>query len=270
MKSKTIAVILAFFLGMFGAHRFYLGQKTLGFLYVVLFFIFGISFIIALIDVLGFLFMSRERFDYLYNKKYYDLDYQQYLKRRQAFDKSAGPPKKDIPGNFHRKRVTNPQEGISQLKINGKSLFKNYEFEEAVEVFEQVLAYNSHDAAVHFNLACCFSILENRDRALRHIALAVENGFDNFERIDNHPSLAWIRIQEEWVEFKESKYRLKPVSVENAVQKENSEDNDDSVETDMQLPPNDKLLVKLKKLKDLRDRGLISDVEFVSEKKKIL
>ena len=269
MKSKTIAIILAFFLGMFGAHRFYLGQKKLGFLYFVLFFIFFISVIVSLIDVLGFLFMSRERFDYLYNKKYFDLDYQQYLKRRQAYY-TSGAPKKQPASNLPRKKVTNPQDGIRQLKIKGKNLFKNYEFEEAVEVFEQVLAYNSHDAAVHFNLACCFSILENKERAMRHVSLAVEYGFDKFEKIDTHASLAWLRIQEEWVDFKKRKYRLSPVEVEGT--KDEIEENK-NIEGDVEglkLPANDKLLVKLKKLKDLRDRGIISDGEFINEKKKIL
>ena len=269
MKSKTIAILLAFFLGMFGAHRFYLGQKTLGFLYIVLSFVFGISLIIALIDVLGFLFMSRERFDYLYNKKYFDLDYQQYLKNRQKYY-TSGAPKKETASNLPRKKVTNPQDGIRQLKIKGKNLFKNYEFEEAVEVFEQVLAYNSHDAAVHFNLACCFSILEKEERGMRHISLAVEYGFDKFDKIDTHPSLAWLRIQDEWVDFKKRKYRLKPVDVED--KKEEIEENH-IIEGDaegLKLPTNDKLLVKLKKLKDLRDRGLISDGEFIYEKKKIL
>ncbi len=269
MKSKTIAILLAFFLGIFGAHRFYLGQKTLGFLYIVLFFVFGISFIIALIDVLGFLFMSRERFDYLYNKKYFEQDYQQYLKRRQAYY-TSGAPKKQTGSNLPRKKVTNAQDGIRQLKIKGKNLFKNYEFEEAVEVFEQVLAYNSHDAAVHFNLACCFSILEKKERALRHISLAVEYGFDKFEKIDTHPSLAWLRIQEEWVDFNKRKYKLKPVCEEVSDKGGEESKNTETHGEGLELPANDKLLVKLKKLKDLRDRGMISDGEFINEKKKIL
>lgn len=34
MKNKAIAAILAWLLGGFGAHKFYLGQKGLGFLYL--------------------------------------------------------------------------------------------------------------------------------------------------------------------------------------------------------------------------------------------
>ncbi len=33
-RSQSVAILLAFFLGMFGVHRFYTGHKTLGFLYL--------------------------------------------------------------------------------------------------------------------------------------------------------------------------------------------------------------------------------------------
>jgi len=271
MRSKGLTTILALFFGFIGVHRFYLGQRFLGILYIVLFFVFGLSLIISLIDVLGFLFMSRERFDYLYNRKYFESDYLDFLKKRENLYKS-GPPVKEKAKNIPRKRVTNPQEGIRQLKAQGKLLFSNYEYEEAVEVFEQVLAFNSRDAAIHFNLACCFSLLENKERALRHLALAIETGFDNFEKLQNHPALAWIRIQEEWKEFKEKDYKLAPPAI-----KEKSAESDfeidvskKSMEDELNIPEGDKLLVKLKKLKDLRDRGLISDNEFIDEKKKIL
>jgi TM2 domain-containing membrane protein YozV len=48
-KDSTVAVLLCFFLGGFGAHRFYMGQVGLGVLYVVFVWTF-IPALIALIE----------------------------------------------------------------------------------------------------------------------------------------------------------------------------------------------------------------------------
>ncbi|MEO0775861.1 MAG: TM2 domain-containing protein, partial [Bacteroidota bacterium] len=65
MKDKTIAAVLALFLGYFGAHRFYLRQTGLGILYFFLAFT-GISFLLSFIDFFRFLFMDQQRFDFAY------------------------------------------------------------------------------------------------------------------------------------------------------------------------------------------------------------
>ncbi len=69
MKSKTTTVILAFFLGGFGVHRFYLGQTGKGFMYL-LFCWTLIPALIAFIDFFGFIFMSDTTFNNKYNMNY--------------------------------------------------------------------------------------------------------------------------------------------------------------------------------------------------------
>lgn len=66
MKSKSTTVILAFFLGGLGIHRFYLGQTGLGIAYL-LFSWTLIPGLIAFIDFIGFLCMSDEKFNRKYN-----------------------------------------------------------------------------------------------------------------------------------------------------------------------------------------------------------
>ncbi|OON38451.1 hypothetical protein BTJ39_18540 [Izhakiella australiensis] len=60
-KSKIAAALLAFFLGGFGVHKFYLGQVGLGILYL-LFFWTAIPAIIAFIEFIIYLCMSDEKF----------------------------------------------------------------------------------------------------------------------------------------------------------------------------------------------------------------
>lgn len=67
MKNKTTAAILAFFLGGFGVHRFYLGQAGLGLAYLLFCWTF-IPAIIAIVDFIIFLTMSDEAFNMKYNK----------------------------------------------------------------------------------------------------------------------------------------------------------------------------------------------------------
>ena len=65
-KSKITAAVLAFFLGAFGGHKFYLGQIGLGFLYLIFCWTF-IPGIVAFIEGIYFLTMSDEAFA----RKYY-------------------------------------------------------------------------------------------------------------------------------------------------------------------------------------------------------
>ena len=69
MKNKGTVIILALLLGGFGIHRMYLNQTGKGMLYLLFFWTF-IPGIIAFIEVFYFAFMSEEKFDETYNKKF--------------------------------------------------------------------------------------------------------------------------------------------------------------------------------------------------------
>jgi len=60
-KSRVAAIILAFFLGGFGVHKFYLGRVAAGILYLLFFWTF-IPSIIAFIEAIIYLTMSDEAF----------------------------------------------------------------------------------------------------------------------------------------------------------------------------------------------------------------
>lgn len=74
MKTKLVAALLAFFLGMFGIHKFYLKQNTAGIIYLVTTLVGWILVIpiivlsiVVLVDFVMILVMSEEDFNKKYN-----------------------------------------------------------------------------------------------------------------------------------------------------------------------------------------------------------
>jgi TM2 domain-containing membrane protein YozV len=290
MKDKNVAGILAFFFGIFGVHRFYLGQTGLGILYLVFFWTF-IPAIIGFIDALVFLSMGRDDFDYKYNRqkiypdhRRYDTDFSREDRRRfrdeqrvlreqrrrqqqvRDYSENAQPQRKNTtPPSVRR---NNP------YKASGIQKYKEYDFEGAIEDFKKALAINPTDIAVHFNLACSYSLNEEKENAFFHLNKAVELGFVDFKKIQDHDALAYLRIQDEFDIFKANGYRLNVAPSPQAppVMSNPSEQK----ETTPPGPPEDllnqsnALLEQIKRLGELREKGLLTDTEFEAQKRKLL
>ena len=80
MKDKTVAGVLAFCIGGFGIHRFYLGNILLGFFYLMFFWTL-IPAIVSVGEAIYFLSMKKEKFDALYNPEHFNSpDYQRPIK----------------------------------------------------------------------------------------------------------------------------------------------------------------------------------------------
>ena len=65
-KSKTVAGLLAIFLGWIGIHKFYLGRIGWGIVYI-LFCWTGIPFLVSLVEGIIYFSMNGKDFDYKYN-----------------------------------------------------------------------------------------------------------------------------------------------------------------------------------------------------------
>ncbi len=297
MKDKNIAAVLAFFLGSFGIHRFYLGQVTLGIVYCLLAMT-GISSILGFIDAIILFSMPQEKFDGKYNwRELYKnssdkpRDWQQRMEQR--YDQRKKSEERDLV--FEERRRQNEErererqmlaresmlqqeerkakmEELAKLKTDGVQKFKDFDYDDAIALFQKVLAINEKDVATHFNLACAYSLNEETQKAIYHLDRAVANGFNDFEKIKTHEALAYVRIQDEFYAFAENNFRLvtkdaPPEKEEIAVEQPLALA---SPKPDLlQSKPAD-LLDQLQKLGDLKNKGILTEEEFQREKQKLL
>lgn len=282
MKNKIVAGVLALTFGGIGVHQFYLGKTTKGIFYAVFFWTF-IPTILAIVDAIIILSMDDRQFDEKYNWKYLDEYYRNldsdYDRRRYEEQRrwelkeerrnqrrQPAPPPRETPASvedwrreraLQKQRKTTPKSSAkpsNPYRESGIQKFKAYDFEGAIEDFEKALDIDPQDVASHFNLACAYSITEEKAEAFFHLDRAVKYGFKDFERIRTHDALAFLRIQDEFHDFQSNTFRLSSKS--------------ESVEKN--LNENGDLLDQLQKLAELRDKGLLTNEEFTIQKKRLL
>ncbi|MFK7809571.1 MAG: tetratricopeptide repeat protein [Saprospiraceae bacterium] len=166
-----------------------------------------------------------------------------YERQREPVRQRQAPPARRKP---KRAPKNNP------FRSSGLAKFKDFDYDGAIEDFTKALQINNEDIAVHFNLACAYSLTEQKDKSMYHIDRAVALGFKDFEKIRTHDALAYLRIQDEYEGFEKSGFRLTGA-------KAGSRSAGDTA-----------LLDQLAKLAELREKGLLTEEEFVIQKKKLL
>jgi len=148
-----------------------------------------------------------------------------------------------------------PKPKSNPFKNSGIEKYKDYDYEGAIEDFDKALQINPKDIAVHFNLACAYSLTEQKDKAFEHLDKATALGFSDFGKIKTHDALAYLRIQDEFEDFEKNRYRIG--------QKTSGNNPGNILESQ-------NLLEQLKKLAELREQGLLTEEEFTVQKKRLL
>lgn len=267
-RSRVTAGIISLFLGSFGVQKFYLRQNGLGVLMIMILFLstFKVLPFLAILGVIEgamLLNMSDQDFDRKYNRYASKNRRDDYLEQRRErqIQKNRGRRSRErtVAPAQNRKAIAK----ANPFKTSGIKKYKDYDLEGAIEDFSRGLDINQNDTALHFNIACAYSLTEQKDKAYYHLSKAVALGFKEFELINTKDDLAYVRIQPEFEEFKNNGYKLAGrtgrVSSPRAQQKD-----EDLVITD------DVLLSQLNKLAELRKKGLLSQEEFNLERKKLL
>lgn len=277
MKEKNVAGILALFLGGLGVHRFYLGQTGLGIFYLI-FCWFPVIWIVGLIDAIAFFSMDQEVFDRKYNRQFErksdtDFDRREYRRRTREDQREDRADKR-----FERRYDTQPQRPPQRqyqrpqarpprsnpYKASGIKKYKDYDYDGAIEDFIKALDIEPNDVATHFNLACAYSLNEEPGKAFFHLDRAVANGFNDFQRIKEHDALAFVRIQPEFKAFAQNNFRLQQQGAATETPAAKMEEKEEVLEEQPDL------LEQLRRLGELREKGLLTEEEFTSQKRKLL
>jgi TM2 domain-containing membrane protein YozV len=280
VKNKVTAAILAFFLGGFGVHRFYLGQVGKGVLYL-LFCWTPIPWIIAFIDSIVFLATSEKSFNFKYNQDYIHQLYPSpqaaptvvihqhgYQASRQGFSQSIPPAQNQRQQEYQRRQQANQHNKTTQqqpkraarpkidpFQKSGNEKYSEYDFDGAIRDYLRSLNVRAHNPKVHFNLACLYSVMEQTDSAFFHLEKAVAQGYYNFDKIQTHDHLAFIRSQQPTFDnFVANGYKT-------GVAKKESEE---------KLALDEDLITQLERLAKMQEAGLLTEEEFQSQKVKIL
>ncbi|MEZ4912183.1 MAG: NINE protein [Saprospiraceae bacterium] len=260
-KSRIKAALLAFFTGWMGGHQLYLGKigAFIGFMFMFIMSVnigIPLSFIIGIIQGIRLLQMSDQDFNRKYNRAF-AMTYTGPLERRREEQMRRF---EQIP---QKKATPIAQNKANPYKQSGIKKYKDFDLDDAILDFSKGLEISPNDIALHFNIACAYSLTEQKEKSFYHLSRAVSLGLNGEERILTHDDLAYLRIQPEFDAFKKSGFKVLPAFSAKAA---SSEANNWAPKTDM----NDGLLKQLDKLQELKSKGALTEEEFQFERKKIL
>lgn len=270
MKKKHVTGLLALFFGLWGVHRFYLGQRLLGILHFALG-MFGLFMaieegipliilpaIIGFIDAILFFAMPRADFDRKYNKK------TQGTHQRASFGRHREIASRERASREPYSAEHNEDYHFERLKKSGIRNFRQRNYEAAIDDFEDALEIIPENPSLHFNLACTYSILKDADPAFYHLEEAVKQGFKPIEKIHKHDALTYLRALPKFEAFVDHDYQMPPAQL-------SAPKNEELIlEASPQRQSAPNILDQIIELGKLRDNGILTDEEFALQKQKLL
>ena len=190
--------------------------------------------------------MTNQEFDEKYNKNVAIHETRNVNRRTDYRNSRQNQRKQETKFRIFPKK--NP------FKKSALEKYNNYDFKGAIEDYKKALDISPEDPELHFEIARAYSLTEQKELSFRQLDTAVQYGLKDLGKINTDEDLAYIRIQPEYQDFKNHGFRL-------AMKTIGPEKND--------ILQNDLLLSQINKLKELRNKGVLSEEEFEMERKKI-
>jgi hypothetical protein len=151
----------------------------------------------------------------------------------------ATSKKKNTPSPMTAEGAALAQKAIAKYRAR--------DYQGAISDYLELLTTHLVAPHTNFKLACLYSLGQKKEEAFSHLAKAVEQGFAEFKEIKSSNDLAWLRSQPEFAPFAQGGYKLASVP-----------------------PKTEDAISKIEKLGELKAKGLLTEEEFLQQKRKIL
>ncbi|NJC26324.1 NINE protein [Neolewinella antarctica] len=279
MLNRNVGALLAIFLGLFGAHQFYIGRWWTGALQFALF---TLSVFISVVGapeaLLAIAWISTAVIPVLTGILWFAMPSRTWHDR---YDPTAERP--TFP-------ISNQQPAMgdsSQLKAEGITYYRSADYDLAAEAFTEAISVDYSDPGSHFNLACSYAQLGRYPETLHHLELSVTFGLPKPERIEKHPALGALRKLPAFDRFRANNYRRRAYVTDHGqrdattpvppTEKRNPEP---ETITDFNTPPPSQtttgasvdgdLLEQISRLRELHDAGVLTTQEYQLQKERLL
>ena len=132
--------------------------------------------------------------------------------------KSSEQKQKDIELSIlksinYTKISTSNQKIFDDLAKQAHKFYHKKDYFSTLGILKRMLELNPNDSTTFFNLACCYSLIENIE-GISVLSKAIENGYTNIENINTFKALEWLREQPEFSEFKQNGFKISSLNNE--------------------------------------------------------
>lgn len=79
--------------------------------------------------------------------------------------------------------------------IKAKELAQNKEYEKAIDLLKGVIITDTTDNVSCYNIACMYSIIQDKDNAVLYLKTAIGRGYSNKQKMLVDKDLEWLRSQ---------------------------------------------------------------------------
>jgi hypothetical protein len=171
-------------------------------------------------------------------------------------------PVNNNPQNYQQIPNQQTVASVDNLINQAVQSYNAKDYNNAIAILSRALAVTPTHNIVHFNLACLYSLTNQKSESFASLGKAVEYGYVNFEKIRTVADLQWIRSQAEYSEFVRHGYKFAPAV--------NSANAKSDIISKTQDSGNGDIIEKIERLGKLKEQGHITEAEFDEQKKKLL